>query len=497
MIIYPLHIAKGAEEPEDKRLWWMQSDHSTGNLRLNWYGSDGWETISGDTVSDAPLDNYQYTRGQGRWNRFNLSNFLTPAQVLAINSGITSELIDNARMAFEEEVTTRRDADIILDDKIQENKLYIDQQISTLESTALTFKGFISTTQPTVDVREGNLWFNSTTQDTNFPWQVSTYTSGSWSVNTTDYTPVAMDLWSRLSDNAGFYYFGESWNQLDFAGSVFNNVQFSVINGVINIANGCITDTEVATNANIAQSKVSGLITDISNKQTLLTPANAGQNIVIDTTNPTVPKISVMNGGDSTLIDKRMFINIIRGTVGRNAHLVPALTDANSYAIFSDGMIRPGINSLFTTNGTIQVGNKVYPASELRGVRHGIEAQVNSPNYLANILYEHFSVSLLLNSNCNVGTNFLTDGNLEYLHIGTTGQYGFTGNSRAFSNLPNLNTVIVPNANVFTNLGNAFNNIQNNSNCLLYIQSMQQGDLIKAKFPGFSNWTVKEMNPFQ
>lgn len=148
-------------------------------------------------------------------------------------------------------------------DNMASTKKYVDDQIATAKSGALTFSGFISTSEPTSDVREGNYWYNSSDWDTNFPWDVKTYTSGAWSSTTTQYTPSALDLWSRLSDDAGYYYFAENWDRLDFSGNSFNDAQFVTTNGVINIRSGGITNAEIANNANIDASKInlSGYVT--------------------------------------------------------------------------------------------------------------------------------------------------------------------------------------------------------------------------------------------
>lgn len=136
------------------------------------------------------------------------------------------------------------------------SKLYVDQQVAALEGNALTFKGFVSSSQPTNDVREGNLWLTASDLNTTFPWNVYTYVDGSWSNTTTQYTPIALDLWAKTSDHTGWYYFGEAWNPLDFAGSTFNDRQFAIINGVVNLASGCVTNNEIAINANIDASKI-------------------------------------------------------------------------------------------------------------------------------------------------------------------------------------------------------------------------------------------------
>lgn len=60
------------------------------------------------------------------------------------------------------------------------------------------------------------------------------------------------------------------------------------------IVNGTIVDADINASAAIAQSKVSGLTTALSGKESTLT---AGTNITIDRTNPAAPVISASGGG--------------------------------------------------------------------------------------------------------------------------------------------------------------------------------------------------------
>lgn len=53
-----------------------------------------------------------------------------------------------------------------------------------------------------------------------------------------------------------FFYIGNSWYQLDFGGSTFDPANFEVINGVVTLKAGSITDNNIAANANIQISKI-------------------------------------------------------------------------------------------------------------------------------------------------------------------------------------------------------------------------------------------------
>lgn len=81
-------------------------------------------------------------------------------------------------------------------------KQYVEARLAEIETQALTFEGYISTTEPTVDVREGNGWYQppsaEDTPDTNFPWNIKIYTNGAFPANTIEYTPVSLDMWTNL-----------------------------------------------------------------------------------------------------------------------------------------------------------------------------------------------------------------------------------------------------------------------------------------------------------
>lgn len=63
-------------------------------------------------------------------------------------------------------------------------------------------------------------------------------------------------MWSVAATSTGWYYFGQEWNRLDFAGSTFNTSQFEIIEGVVNLRAGGITNDQIASNANISASKI-------------------------------------------------------------------------------------------------------------------------------------------------------------------------------------------------------------------------------------------------
>lgn len=161
------------------------------------------------------------------------------ARNTAISDAITEEIIDRDDAIetavdtlettltglITEETTNRADADALLLPKAggtmtgpltlsgaptvdngASTKKYVDDQITAIQSSALVFKCFVSTTTPAADVAEGNYWYQPSsalaTPDLTFPWQVKTYASGAWSASTSLWTPSAFDVVTNL-DAAG------------------------------------------------------------------------------------------------------------------------------------------------------------------------------------------------------------------------------------------------------------------------------------------------------
>lgn len=109
---------------------------------------------------------------------------------------------------------------------------HIWKELVSLEGKILKFKGFISTTTPTGTIKDGSLWYESATLPTTFPINVKTYnaTTSQWSTTTSQYTPEALDLWSNLNDDKGYYWFGNAWNIIDDSGKF---VYVSTFTGVV------------------------------------------------------------------------------------------------------------------------------------------------------------------------------------------------------------------------------------------------------------------------
>lgn len=98
-----------------------------------------------------------------------------------------------------------------------DNKGATMKELRDMETSSLTFKGFIGTEEPDeniLDLFEGNLWINSDTMPENFPISkdlIKVYDGDNWIEYDQDYTPKAFDSFRNMNDNEGYYWFGGEW----------------------------------------------------------------------------------------------------------------------------------------------------------------------------------------------------------------------------------------------------------------------------------------------
>ena len=94
------------------------------------------------------------------------------------------------------------------------NKGATMKEIEEVQTTSIKFKGYVSTTQPVSDAYllvEGNMWINAATMPPSFPVPASSirvWDGSAWQTTTESYTPDALDAWSNLNNNEGYYWFG-------------------------------------------------------------------------------------------------------------------------------------------------------------------------------------------------------------------------------------------------------------------------------------------------
>lgn len=148
-------------------------------------------------------------------------------------------------------------------------KKYVDDNIRQVVNQTLTFKGYVSATAPSsadLTLNVGDIWYQSTTMPGTFPISVSVWEGSKWNAGTS-FTASNLDLFTNLSDNSGWYWFGGKWNQLDYGTDAFDPNQFAVVNGKLSIKQNAITDKEVADGAGIQPSKILNLVPNLADLQ--------------------------------------------------------------------------------------------------------------------------------------------------------------------------------------------------------------------------------------
>lgn len=280
---------------------------------------DTTHKIASDLITDADSVNKFVNSGEKAQITLNQNNITTINEKISIQATSSNQLLSESE---------------------------IDSKIASIEK-GFTFKGFVSSTQPSTDLRVGNLWFQSSTMPTSFPVQVKTYTEIGWSAETTDYTPTALDLWANLNDNHGYYYLGSGWNLVDAQIELDGITLDRNLSGQAEIKNGGVstakldntlqgkittydnyatskldknTDITAGTKCKISydtkgliingadlsesdiptlsQSKITNLTTDLSNKQATIT----GGASTIATSNLTKNRALISNGSGKVAV---------------------------------------------------------------------------------------------------------------------------------------------------------------------------------------------------
>lgn len=94
------------------------------------------------------------------------------------------------------------------------NKGATMKEIEDVVTSSLTFKGFVSTSQPTQEATVGNIWINSATMPTTFPIAASSikqWNGTSWVAYGSSFTPADFDFFRNNNNNEGYYWFGGEW----------------------------------------------------------------------------------------------------------------------------------------------------------------------------------------------------------------------------------------------------------------------------------------------
>ena len=93
----------------------------------------------------------------------------------------------------------------------------LQQMRNEIETTSLTFKGYVATSAPsssTYALVTGNIWINAATMPTSFPVAASSikqWDGSAWVNYGSTYTPADFDFFRNINDNEGYYWFGGLW----------------------------------------------------------------------------------------------------------------------------------------------------------------------------------------------------------------------------------------------------------------------------------------------
>lgn len=94
------------------------------------------------------------------------------------------------------------------------------KDIEDVQTTSLTFKGYVATTAPTTSqyrLLKDNLWINASTMPTTFPvpaLDIKVWDGTAWVDTTEDYEPKEFDFWRNVNDNEGYYWFAGEWKTM-------------------------------------------------------------------------------------------------------------------------------------------------------------------------------------------------------------------------------------------------------------------------------------------
>ena len=96
-------------------------------------------------------------------------------------------------------------------------KEQVDEVIQDIKTSSLTFIGYVSATEPssaTYAFNTGDLWLNSATMPTSFPFpqaNIKEWNGSAWVAHSQNYTPVNFDFFRNVNNKEGYYWFGGEW----------------------------------------------------------------------------------------------------------------------------------------------------------------------------------------------------------------------------------------------------------------------------------------------
>lgn len=144
----------------------------------------------------------------------------------------------------------------------KENGVIEYVNVKKADINTFVFKGYMSSTEPTENLKTGQLWYESSATDMpeDFPIDVYFYDGEDWSTNTIEYTPTSLELWANINNGHGYYWFGNEWNIIDIDISVDGVTIDKNVLGQLEIKDQGVTNDKI--NNTLKATSVSDSATD-------------------------------------------------------------------------------------------------------------------------------------------------------------------------------------------------------------------------------------------
>ena len=164
-------------------------------------------------------------------------------------------------------------------------KEQVDEVVQDIKTSSLIFIGYVSATEPssaTYAFNTGDLWLNSATMPTTFPFpqaNIKEWNGSAWVAHSQDYTPANFNFFRNVNNNEGYYWFGGEWVVMstDMSTTYF---QLNPVSGKWEIASnvnlpGAPTTTTPSTDDNSTKIATTAFVKNALNEK----GSGAGRNI--------------------------------------------------------------------------------------------------------------------------------------------------------------------------------------------------------------------------
>ena len=235
----------------------------------------------------------------------------------------------------------------------------LNQLRQNIETSSLTFKGYIATSAPsssTYALVEGNIWINSGTLPTSFPIAASSikeWNGTAWVNYSSTYTPTDFDFFRNINDNEGYYWFGGQWTVMstDMATEYFTLNQVS-------------GKWEIKSSVNLPGNPTTTTASSDDNSTKIATTAWV-RNYAQPAGTLYEPDLFDTKWRDATTSNTKWALSDNNWKTNANAynHLVDDINNSTLYgwsASASSSSTDPTVACAFSTNSTLAPGDKLY-----------------------------------------------------------------------------------------------------------------------------------------